>query len=794
MYFCHSTEQDKKKGKSTGMRKSKVFFRTVLLVAGTLCVLYMLNSDTLKFRRAPSMLIKTVTAEERLVQYGAGEVAFIDKYRHGLGPKRLASEGPTRGYFDTTVKEMVDWGEITNPTPTPTLGRSILVQKSTTTEPAEITLTSPAPHLPVVYFDADIKRSGGFKYGLGGNITRIPRIIHQTWKTHDVPKQFTDFAKTWVQHNPGWEYWFWSDAEAERFIKFKYPQYYDMYRNYPQNIQRADAMRYFVLYEFGGWYADLDVEDLKPLDDLGKQHNCIISQEPWGHVLFIWHRTRLACNALMAARPKHPYFKYVVEQLPKNARKNKNDPMTTTGPKMIDDTLYEYEKNMKQNNTFIQNETVYLANPDYFLPILSGNGLPDVKRACAHLPNTTSELKKFVCARYEKEKWSNKPLPESYTNHVWIHTYYHADIGKKTNTSIFELVPGTVNVTNVLINMENKYKKQVPESITSQPAWSTPPSTAPRLPVVYFDADIKRSGGLKNDLGGKNARIPRIIHQTWKTHDVPKQFTEYAKTWVQHNPGWEYWFWSDAEAERFIKFKYPQYYDMYRNYPQNIHRADAMRYFILYEFGGWYADLDVEDLKPLDDLGKQHNCIISQEPWGHVLFIWHRTRLACNALMAARPKHPYFKYVVEQLPKNAPKKKDGPMATTGPIMIDRTLYEYEEIMKQNNTFKQNETVYLANPDYFLPKLSGNGLPDVKKACARLPNTTSELKKSVCARYEMENWSNKPLPESYTNHVWIHTYYHADIGKKTNTSIFELVPGTVNVTNVLINLEKEATTT
>jgi hypothetical protein len=313
-------------------------------------------------------------------------------------------------------------------------------------------------------------------------------------------------------------------------------------------------------------------------------------------------------------------------------------------------------------------------------------------------------------------------------------------------------------------------------------------TSAKRSLVVYLDEDLET---LVNVTRKNNSIIPQIIHQTWKTHDVPSEFAEYVKTWVHQNPGWEYWFWTDAEAERFIKFRYPKYYDMYRNYPKAIHRADAMRYFILYEFGGWYADLDIEDLKPLDKLGKTHNCIISQEPWGHVLFIWKRTRLACNALMAARPKHPYFKYVIEQLPKNAPKKKNvGPMSTTGPIMIDSTLYQYEKLLHQNNNL--SDTVYLANPDYFLPTLSGNGLPVVKKTCAT--KQSNDLKKRICDRLNKEKWSNKPRPESYTNHLWIHTYYHADMGMRKNRSIFDLVPTTVNVANVLLEVEKNATGT
>jgi hypothetical protein len=307
------------------------------------------------------------------------------------------------------------------------------------------------------------------------------------------------------------------------------------------------------------------------------------------------------------------------------------------------------------------------------------------------------------------------------------------------------------------------------------------------LPVVYLDKDIKHFEGA---VRANVTKIPRIIHQTWKTHNVPIEFAEYAKTWLKQNPDWEYWFWTDKDAETFIKSKYPKYYDMYMKYPQAIHRADAMRYFILYEFGGWYADLDIEDLKPLDHLGKKHNCIISQEPWGHVLFIWNRLRLACNALMAARPKHPYFKYVIEQLPKNAPKKNVGPMATTGPIMIDNTLYQYEKIVKKAKIFNNSDTVYLANPDYFLPILSGNGLPPVKKACARRQDNA--LKKRICDRLNKEKWANRPPPEAYTNHVWIHTYYHPDLGKKKYKNIFQLVPKTVNVSTIFMRMSRNST--
>ena len=41
-----------------------------------------------------------------------------------------------------------------------------------------------------------------------------------------------------------------------------------------------------VLYEYGEVYADLDMEALRPLDDIVTQYSCILSQEPLEHAHF----------------------------------------------------------------------------------------------------------------------------------------------------------------------------------------------------------------------------------------------------------------------------------------------------------------------------------------------------------------------------------------------------------------------------------------------------------------------------------------------------------------------------
>ena len=50
----------------------------------------------------------------------------------------------------------------------------------------------------------------------------------------------------------------WTDEKSLAFIAAEYPWFLDTFVGYSQPIQRADAIRYFVLAHFGGIYIDLD--------------------------------------------------------------------------------------------------------------------------------------------------------------------------------------------------------------------------------------------------------------------------------------------------------------------------------------------------------------------------------------------------------------------------------------------------------------------------------------------------------------------------------------------------------
>ena len=88
----------------------------------------------------------------------------------------------------------------------------------------------------------------------------IPKIIFQTWKTHEIPLKWLSGQESIRQYMPDWLHIIMDDVENREFIKtyfYNFLPYYDAFK-YP--IQRADAIRYAFLYIHGGLYIDMDYE------------------------------------------------------------------------------------------------------------------------------------------------------------------------------------------------------------------------------------------------------------------------------------------------------------------------------------------------------------------------------------------------------------------------------------------------------------------------------------------------------------------------------------------------------
>ncbi|CAO3459308.1 glycosyltransferase [Azospirillum largimobile] len=176
-----------------------------------------------------------------------------------------------------------------------------------------------------------------------------------------------------------------------------------------------------------------------------------------------------------------------------------------------------------------------------------------------------------------------------------------------------------------------------------------------------------------------NSPIPRLIHQTWKTCNVPPEFQVLQRSWTGHNPGFAYRFWTDDDIERFVAEEHPALLPVFRGYADPIARIDLARYLILRRFGGVYADLDFECLRPIDGLLEDRSFVVGMEPEEHGRLAKAAERglprILCPSFLASAPNHPFWDHLLARLveAQYCPDVLDA----TGPFLLTRAHDGYE---------------------------------------------------------------------------------------------------------------------
>ncbi|KAB5576206.1 glycosyltransferase family 32 protein [Coniochaeta sp. 2T2.1] len=138
---------------------------------------------------------------------------------------------------------------------------------------------------------------------------KIPKILHQTTANATIPDKWVDSQRSCKKAYSDFEYKLWTDATARQLIATDYPWFLDSWDNYAFPIQRADSIRYFVLYHYGGIYLDMDTlcNQTLPLDQLetGTHSSIYKSTLPTG-----------ITNDFMVTTARHPVYASTISKLP----------------------------------------------------------------------------------------------------------------------------------------------------------------------------------------------------------------------------------------------------------------------------------------------------------------------------------------------------------------------------------------------------------------------------------------------------------------------------------------------
>ncbi len=223
-----------------------------------------------------------------------------------------------------------------------------------------------------------------------------------------MPQPLARFQARWRELHPDFEYRLWTDAQNDAFVRAEFPELYRLYRGFSREIYRADMVRCLYLLRFGGVYVDLDVEPLRPLDPfLAQCGDCVLGAEPESHARKRRGKALMACNAIMASVPGHPFWQRMMEEIARRAMSLGGDPIGVTGPLALD-AVYEAHGRALG---------VEISDPDAFFPLpdLDAQTLPLDARSRKHF-QSMRELALYPSSSFGVHHWAHTWIPEAGLN------------------------------------------------------------------------------------------------------------------------------------------------------------------------------------------------------------------------------------------------------------------------------------------------------------------------------------------------------------------------------------------
>jgi hypothetical protein len=152
---------------------------------------------------------------------------------------------------------------------------------------------------------------------------KIPKVIHFIWiGPKNFPVASVENIKSWVANHPDWTFMFWTDRERPlphpkmqrmQVKDFNFLQLSDCYLKSENYAEKADVLRYEILYQQGGVYVDHDVKCMHAFDPLNETYDfyCGLEMPSTTCLSSSVHTT----NNLIASKPGHPILKNCMQWL-----------------------------------------------------------------------------------------------------------------------------------------------------------------------------------------------------------------------------------------------------------------------------------------------------------------------------------------------------------------------------------------------------------------------------------------------------------------------------------------------
>lgn len=179
--------------------------------------------------------------------------------------------------------------------------------------------------------------------------SKIPKKIIQSFSSKLITEGIRKNIDNWIDMNPKYSYLYFDESDIVNYIKKYYTKrHLKAFYSIEAGAGRADFFRYLYLFNEGGFWIDITIVCMKPLDQ-------IVSNDT---DLFLVYdvEPKNIYNAIMGFPKNHPIMKECIEKCIENIEKKtfkglKNNCIYhTTGPELIGKIYKKYMKKNKNVN------------------------------------------------------------------------------------------------------------------------------------------------------------------------------------------------------------------------------------------------------------------------------------------------------------------------------------------------------------------------------------------------------------------------------------------------------------
>jgi len=150
---------------------------------------------------------------------------------------------------------------------------------------------------------------------------KIPPVVHFIWLgPRAFPPESVENVRTWMARNPGWKVKFWTDRDREapcegmETVLIRQEHFLKLGKCFEQSQnwgEKSDLLRYEILYQEGGVYADHDANCLQPFDGMHRGYDFFCCLET-PHEPFVGRNVTCG-NGVIGSRPGHPTIGRVID-------------------------------------------------------------------------------------------------------------------------------------------------------------------------------------------------------------------------------------------------------------------------------------------------------------------------------------------------------------------------------------------------------------------------------------------------------------------------------------------------